>query len=102
MKEENMFSLLVSEIDWSPGADGERASRILRAVSLAVRQGEFVGLVGPNGSGKTSVLRCPFRSSTPLVGTIQLDGDDIWKKSVKWLALRVAVVLQEFPEGFGL
>lgn len=67
-----------------------------------MRQGEFVGLVGPNGSGKTSVLRCAFRSNTPLVGTIQLDGDDIWKKSVKWLALRVAVVLQEFPEDFGL
>jgi len=97
-----MSLLQVSEIDWSPGAEGERAARILRAVTLAAKPGEFVGLVGPNGSGKSSVLRCAFRFNTPLAGTIQLDGDDIWKKPAKWLALRAAVVLQEFPEDFGL
>ncbi|SDH99271.1 iron complex transport system ATP-binding protein [Paraburkholderia phenazinium] len=102
MKEACMSSLLVSEIDWSPVANGERASRILRAVSLAAKPGEFVGLVGPNGSGKTSLLRCAFRFNTPLAGTIEIDGEDVWKKSAKWQSQRAAVVLQEFPEDFGL
>jgi iron complex transport system ATP-binding protein len=97
-----MSSLQVSEIDWSPVTNGKDASRILRAVSLAASPGEFVGLVGPNGSGKTTLLRCAFRFNTPLAGTIQLDGEDIWKKPSKWHAQRAAVVLQELPDDFGL
>jgi iron complex transport system ATP-binding protein len=97
-----MSSLQISEVDWSPDDKGARASRILRAVSLAARPGEFVGLVGPNGSGKSSLLRCAFRFNAPLAGTIRLDGEDVWKQTPKWLALRAAVVLQEFPEDFGL
>jgi iron complex transport system ATP-binding protein len=57
---------------------------------------------GAEWQRKTSLLRCAFRFNTPHAATIQLDGEDIWKKSAKWLALRAAVVLQEFPGDFGL
>ncbi|WP_118178669.1 ABC transporter ATP-binding protein [Paraburkholderia phosphatilytica] len=97
-----MSTLQLSEVDWAPGAQRERAAKVLRSVSLTTQPGEFVGLIGPNGSGKTSLLRCAFRYTTPSAGTIRVDGEDIWKQSPKWLALRAAVVLQEFPEDFGL
>lgn len=75
---------------------------LLREVGLHVEQGEFVGLIGPNGSGKTSLLRCAYRSTEPDEGQVRLDGDDVWQRPARWCAQRIAVVLQEFPQEFGL
>ncbi|MBM3952236.1 MAG: ABC transporter ATP-binding protein [Rhodospirillales bacterium] len=68
---------------------------ILNSVSLTAAPGEFVGLVGPNGSGKTSLLRCVYRVHRPHAGTVKLDGQDVWTLSAREAARRVAVVLQE-------
>lgn len=50
------------------------ARRILAAASLAVRGGESVALVGANGSGKTTTLRCAVGLARPDSGRIQVDG----------------------------
>uniref|UniRef100_UPI001CA45EA0 ATP-binding cassette domain-containing protein n=1 Tax=Pantoea eucalypti TaxID=470933 RepID=UPI001CA45EA0 len=54
----------VERVSWSPGG----AVTVLDSVALTVAAGEFVGLVGPNGSGKTSLLRCVFRYARPDAG----------------------------------
>jgi len=69
---------------------------------LEARPGEFVGLIGPNGSGKTSLLRCAFRYARPHTGTVRLDGDDVWVESGRWAAQHIAVVQQDPPDDFGL
>ena len=46
----------------------------LREVSLSVREGEIVGLIGPNGSGKTTMLNALSGTLRPTAGTIKFDG----------------------------
>jgi iron complex transport system ATP-binding protein len=93
-----MPRLQISELAWSP--NGEQA--LLDGIELAVGDGQLVGLLGPNGSGKTSLLRCAYRFQRPDQGSVELDGEALWSRSPRWCAQRVAVVLQEFPQDFGL
>ena len=55
--------------------------RILNSVSLDVRQGEVVVLLGASGSGKTSLLRCINLLNQPTHGRITIDGATIFHTS---------------------
>jgi iron complex transport system ATP-binding protein len=96
-----MTSLTLTRINWAP-ADHSQHSFQLRDAGLHVAAGEFVGLIGPNGSGKTSLLRCAYRFTQPERGDVLLAHRNLWKQGAKWCAQRIAVVLQEFPDAFGL
>ncbi|WP_115727599.1 ATP-binding cassette domain-containing protein [Actinomyces culturomici] len=52
---------------------GSEAHVALDCVSLAIREGESVGLVGESGSGKTTLARCLIGLETPTAGEIRLD-----------------------------
>lgn len=97
-----MTSLHIDGLSWSPEYGRRGGNPVLRQIELDVRPGEFVGLIGPNGSGKTSLLRCAFRYMKPGSGAVRLDADDIWAKPGRWSAQRIAVVLQDPPDDFGL
>ncbi|WP_308259461.1 ABC transporter ATP-binding protein [Pseudonocardia sp. H11422] len=71
-------------------------------VSLTVESGEIVGLIGPNGSGKSSLLRTVYRVNRPAAGRVLVDGEDVWRRSARWVAQRVGVVLQDMPADFPL
>ncbi len=98
-----MTSLTLTNLAWTPWAT---ATAITSSSCVTPRcrcaAGEFVGLIGPNGSGKTSLLRCAYRFSQPENGEVKLDHHNVWKQSSRWCAKRIAVVLQEFPDAFGL
>jgi branched-chain amino acid transport system ATP-binding protein len=49
----------------------------LNAVSFEVRQGEILGLIGPNGSGKTTCFNCIAGTLEPTGGSIRFDGQQI-------------------------
>ncbi|UZE24408.1 ABC transporter ATP-binding protein [Pseudomonas sp. B21-056] len=98
-----MTSLTLSHLAWTPLGHGHCHHQFqLRDATLQVAAGEFVGLIGPNGSGKTSLLRCAYRFSPPESGEVKLDHHNVWRQSSRWCAQRIAVVLQEFPDAFGL
>ncbi|MBI4831649.1 MAG: ABC transporter ATP-binding protein [Candidatus Lindowbacteria bacterium] len=64
-------------------------------LSISVGSGEFVGLVGPNGSGKTTFLNLLTRVLKPSGGQIFVNGNELRTLSARELARAIAVVPQE-------
>ena len=67
---------------------------IVKQVSVQVADGQFVGLLGPNGSGKTTRLKSIYRVLKPSAGIVTLDGTDIREMSYRESSKRMGVVSQ--------
>lgn len=80
---------------------------ILNDISFDVQPGSFIGVLGANGAGKSSLLRCLYRYLKPDSGDVLLtDTDDvpvnIWQITAQHYAQQVAVVLQETSSQFNM
>src|SRR5574341_2569176 len=86
--------LSVSDLRVSYGA-----IEALRGVSLEVRVGEVVALIGANGAGKTTTLRAISGMLRPSAGTVRLEGTDVTALQAHRL---VARGMAHAPEGRGI
>lgn len=68
---------------------------VLKSLSLDVKAGDTVAIVGPTGAGKTTLINLLMRFYDPQAGVIRLDGVDIKKATRKSLRLSYAMVLQD-------
>ena len=68
---------------------------VLNGVSLTVRHGETIALVGPNGCGKTTLTSLLPRFWDVDSGTIRIDGRDIREVPLRSLRRQIGIVLQE-------
>ena len=70
----------------------------LRSVSFSVEKGEVVSIIGPSGTGKSTLIRCINRLETPSSGQILLEGKNICVPDTDLTALRrrVGMVFQSF------
>ncbi|MGC8636130.1 MAG: ABC transporter ATP-binding protein [Thermoprotei archaeon] len=68
---------------------------VLKGMNFTVRKGEFVSLVGPNGSGKTTVLRLIAGLQRPSRGEVRVLGRPTTKMSRKELSSAVGYVFQD-------
>lgn len=73
---------------------------ILENVSFCVQAGEVLGIVGPNGSGKTSLLKVLARLVNPLQGRIDLFGQELASMAQQEVACAVGVVPQDTQQLF--
>jgi len=85
--------LAITGLSYEVGTDGRRR-RILDGVSLEVPSGRFFTILGPSGSGKSSLLRCINRLLEPSAGTVLLDGEPAARMPVQTLRQRVGMVFQ--------
>ena len=68
--------------------------KILKGVSLKVEGNQFHTILGPNGSGKTSLLKLLYRQEKADKGLISLDGKPLEQWTLKETAKKMAVVTQ--------
>ncbi|SDS15043.1 ABC transporter ATP-binding protein [Actinopolymorpha singaporensis] len=78
----------------------------VREVSLRIGRGELVGVVGPSGSGKSSMLNLMGSLDRPTSGRVLVDGHDVARLSDRELsalrATRIGFVFQQFHLGVGV
>jgi iron complex transport system ATP-binding protein len=74
-----------------------RDTWVLQDVTFQVHPGEILGILGPNASGKTTLVRVLDGNMKPQRGRVLLRGEDIRGLSRRRMAQKVAVVPQESP-----
>lgn len=87
------------ELDRVTVTRGDRT--VLRDVSLTVHRGEVLGIVGPNGTGKSTVLAVLAGDLAPASGSVLIDGEPLTQLTPQHLARRRAVLLQSNDVSFG-
>jgi ATP-binding cassette subfamily B protein len=78
-----------------------RGSKILEGIDFTAQPGQVIALIGPTGSGKSTVTNLIPRFYDPTAGRILLDGHDIRQLSLDSLRSHIGIVLQD-PFLFGL
>ncbi len=74
-------------------------TKVLNGMSLSIRKGEVLSLIGPSGSGKSTFLRALIGLSAPSAGSVEIGGQAIDytdRKSVRNLRARMAIVFQQY------
>ena len=68
---------------------------ILKGVSLHIQPGEMIGLVGPSGAGKTTLINLVCRFHDVSEGSILIDGTDVRQFALEDYRRNIGIVLQE-------
>ncbi len=80
---------------WDVGFEYEAESRVLRDITLTVKPGQVVALLGPTGSGKTSLVNLLPRFYEYTSGSLTLDGVELRRYSRQYLRQQIGIVEQE-------
>ncbi|MEG3135087.1 amino acid ABC transporter ATP-binding protein [Rouxiella sp. T17] len=77
------------------------STQILKGVNLSVNRGDVVSIIGPSGTGKTTLLRCINYLAKPESGSIafdqlKMDYQSPNKQAIQTIRLRTAMVFQQF------
>lgn len=73
----------------------EDGQEVLKDVSFTIPAGQTVALVGPTGSGKTTVINLVARFYDPTGGTVKIDGQDIRTVTLESLHSQIGIMLQD-------
>lgn len=73
----------------------DKDTKILRNLSFSVKKGETIAIVGPTGSGKSSLVHLLLRLYDYDSGSIKIDGIELKDIERKWVRNNIGIVLQE-------
>jgi len=90
--------LNVEQASYAYSASAQSAPTFtLSATSFQAHERELVAILGPNASGKSTLLRLISGTIAPLSGRVELDGEETSRLDARTRAQRIAVVHQESP-----
>ncbi|WP_169753173.1 amino acid ABC transporter ATP-binding protein [Campylobacter mucosalis] len=72
--------------------------QVLKDISVDIKKGDIIAIIGPSGGGKSTFLRCLNRLEEPTSGHINIDGKDILDKKadINKIRQKVSMVFQHF------
>lgn len=71
----------------------------LHDISLTIAKGEFIGIIGHTGSGKSTLVQHFNGLLKPTAGSVRIEGKDIWKDKIEMRQVRQKIgLLFQFPE----
>ena len=73
----------------------DEKSPVLKGVSFSIESGQVAAIVGPSGTGKTTIISLIPRFYDPQTGTVKIDGTDIRGYKLKSVREQISFVLQE-------
>jgi len=76
-----------------------RNREVLNDIAFSIGKSEIVAILGPNGVGKTTLLKCLNRILTPREGVVYLDGQDIFRLNGNEIARSIGYVPQRVETG---
>ena len=91
--ENNIGEIVLDNVSFSYSED---LSNTLNDISLRVKPGEKVAIVGYNGAGKTTLVKLLMRLYDPTNGSIKYDGRNIKEYDIDEYRKRIGVVFQDF------
>ncbi len=86
------------EFSYQAGNRAGPGTKALDGISLSIEKGEFVAVVGGNGSGKTTFARMVNALLEPTAGAVFIDGMDTKDKERLWEARRLAGMVFQNPD----
>jgi putative ABC transport system ATP-binding protein len=79
---------------------GNRMVKALKSINLSIREGEFVAIVGPSGSGKSSLLHTIGGLDVPTEGEVVVEGESIYSLSDEAISIlrrrKIGFIFQSF------
>jgi iron complex transport system ATP-binding protein len=71
-----------------------RSKQVLNGVSFTVKADDVVSILGPNGVGKTTLIKCIGKGLTPKAGSVLIEGADLHRMRKKDIAKKIGYVSQ--------
>ena len=73
---------------------GYGKAEIVHEVTASIHRAEIAAIIGPNGSGKSTLLKALARLLEPRAGRVEFMGEDLWQKTEREVAQKVAFLPQ--------
>jgi ATP-binding cassette subfamily B protein len=84
-----------ADVSFSYTDEDGQSEEVLRDVNFDVEPGDYVGLVGPTGAGKSTLMKLLLRFYDVDEGTVRIDGDDIRDVTLRSLRQSIGYISQE-------
>jgi len=82
-------------VEFSHVTFGYEETTVLNDVNIRIEPGQFAAIVGPSGTGKTTMVSLIPRFYDPLSGEVRIDGTDVRQYTLKSLRDQVSLILQD-------